>query len=107
MVMDKLKIGGAWSGVLEVELDDWTVARLRAEVAARSDCGGPHCLNLICAGRVLKDGDGDGAEKLSQLGLKNNARILAAKVAVDQDGKSVKEEFLAEEERSKKLSRLK
>ncbi|KAK4420125.1 hypothetical protein Salat_2425400 [Sesamum alatum] len=101
----KLRIGGAWSGVLEVEMDEWTVAMLREEVANRSDCGGPHSINLICAGRVLKDGDG--TEKLSQLGIRNNAKILASKVSADQDGKSVKDEFLAEEERSKKLSRLK
>ncbi|KAL2249500.1 UNVERIFIED_CONTAM: hypothetical protein Sindi_2423700 [Sesamum indicum] len=105
MGMGKLRIGGAWSGVLEVEMDDWTVAMLREEVANRSDCGGPHCINLICAGRVLKDGDG--TEKLSHLGIRNNAKILASKVSADQDGKSVKDEFLAEEERSKKLSRLK
>ncbi|XP_057767917.1 uncharacterized protein LOC130988157 isoform X2 [Salvia miltiorrhiza] len=105
MVMGKLKIGGAWSGVLEVELDDWTVSMLREEVANRSGCATPNCLNLICAGKVLRDGDG--SDKLTQLGLKNNARILAAKVSVDQDGKSVKDEFLAEEERANKLSRLK
>ncbi|KAH6779292.1 ubiquitin-associated domain-containing protein [Perilla frutescens var. hirtella] len=105
MVMGKLRIGGAWSGVLDIELDEWTVAMLRQEIANRSGCGAPHCLNLICAGRVLRDGDG--TDKLIQLGVKNNAKILAAKVSVDQDGKSVKEEFLAEEERSKKLSRLK
>ncbi|KAK6131873.1 hypothetical protein DH2020_034396 [Rehmannia glutinosa] len=105
MGVGKLRIGGAWSGVLEVELDDWTVAMLREEVANRSDCGGPHCINLICAGRVLRDGDG--TEKLSQLGVKNNAKILVSKVSVDQQGKSIKEEFLAEEERSNKLSRLK
>ncbi|KAK6156555.1 hypothetical protein DH2020_010803 [Rehmannia glutinosa] len=105
MGVGKLRIGGAWSGVLEVEMDDWTVAMLREEVANRSDCGGPHCINLICAGRVLRDGDG--TEKLSQLGVKNNAKILVSKVSVDQQGKSIKEEFLAEEERSNKLSRLK
>ncbi|KAL6555122.1 hypothetical protein OROGR_006380 [Orobanche gracilis] len=101
----KLRIGGAWSGVLEVELEDWTVAMLREEVANRSHCGGPHCINLICAGRVLKDSDG--IEKLSQLGIKNNAKILASMVSIDQDGKSIKDAFLAEEERCKKLSRLK
>ncbi|KAL2479526.1 ubiquitin-associated (UBA)/TS-N domain-containing protein [Abeliophyllum distichum] len=101
----KLRIGGAWSGVLEVELDEWTVATLREEVAKKSGLVGPHCINLICAGRVLRDGDG--TEKLSQLGVKNNAKILASKVSTDQEGNSLKEEFLAEEERSKRLSRLK
>lgn len=100
----KLKIGGAWSGVLELELEQWTVAMLREEVSKRSGCDGGHqMINLIFAGRVLKDGDG--TEKLSQLGLKNNAKILATKVSANQ-GK-VKQEFLAEEERSKRLSRLK
>ncbi|TMW90256.1 hypothetical protein EJD97_016005 [Solanum chilense] len=101
----KLKIGGAWSGVLEVELEEWTVVMLREEVAKRSGHGGgPETINLICAGKLLKDGDG--TEKLSQLGVRNNAKILASRVSVDQ-GKSVKEESLAEEERSTRLSRLK
>ncbi|XP_047944616.1 NEDD8 ultimate buster 1-like isoform X1 [Salvia hispanica] len=105
MVMGKLKIGGAWSGVLEVELDDWTVAKLREEVANRSGFPTPNCLNLISSGKVLRDGDA--SQNLAQLGLKNNSRILASKAAVDQHGKSVKEEFLAEEERANRLSRLK
>ncbi|KAH0654304.1 NEDD8 ultimate buster 1 [Solanum tuberosum] len=101
----KLKIGGAWSGILEVELEEWTVLMLREEVAKRSGHGGgPETINLICAGKLLKDGDG--TEKLSQLGVRNNAKILASRVSVDQ-GKSVKEESLAEEERSTRLSRLK
>ncbi|KAL1547979.1 NEDD8 ultimate buster 1-like [Salvia divinorum] len=104
MVMGKLKIGGAWSGVLEVELDVWTVAMLRQELVDRSGCA---CLKLISAGKVLRDGDGDASQNLTQLGLKNNARILATNVPVDQHGNSIKEEFLAEEERSNRLSRLK
>ncbi|CAK9134286.1 unnamed protein product [Ilex paraguariensis] len=104
MGMTKLKIGGAWSGLLEVELDEWTVPMLREEISKRSGCAGPHMINLICAGRVLKDGDG--TEKLTQLGVKNNAKILATRVNPDH-GKSLKEELLAEEERSSRLSRLK
>ncbi|CAA3021610.1 NEDD8 ultimate buster 1 [Olea europaea subsp. europaea] len=105
MGMGKLRIVGAWSGVLEVELDEWTVATLREEVVKKSGLVGPQCINLISAGRVLRDGYG--TEKLSQLGVKNNAKILASKVSTDQERKSLKEEFLAEEERSKRLSRLK
>ncbi|XP_047947234.1 NEDD8 ultimate buster 1-like [Salvia hispanica] len=102
MVMGKLKIGGAWSGVLEVELDVWTVARLRQELLDRSGCA---CLKLISAGKVLKDGEGH--QNLTQLGLKNNSRILATNIPVDQHGNSIKEEFLAEEERGNRLARLK
>ncbi|KAM3337154.1 NEDD8 ultimate buster 1 [Capsicum galapagoense] len=106
MGLSKLKIGGAWSGVLEVELEEWTVPMLRQEIARRCGHGdgGAETINLICAGKLLKDGDG--IEKLSQLGVRNNGKILASRVSVDQ-GKSVKEESLAEEERSTRLSRLK
>lgn len=102
--MAKLKIAGSWSGVLEVNLEDWTIPLLREEVAKRSNCGGPESINLICAGKVLKDGDGN--QKLSELGIKNNSKILASRVSVDQ-GKSLKEELMVEEERSSRLSRIK
>ncbi|KAG5559499.1 hypothetical protein RHGRI_009134 [Rhododendron griersonianum] len=101
--MAKLKIGGAWSGVLEVELEEWTVPMLRQEVAKRSQCG-PESINLICAGKVLKDGDG--TQNLTQLGVKNNAKVLASRVSADQ-GKALKDELMAEDERSSRLSRLK
>ncbi|GFP89363.1 nedd8 ultimate buster 1 [Phtheirospermum japonicum] len=101
----KLRIGGAWSGLLEVDLDDWTVAMLRQEVANRSHCAATHYINLICAGRVLKDGEC--TEKLSQLGVKNNSKILASMISIDQDANSIKDDLLAEEERDKRLSRLK
>ncbi|XP_048332613.1 uncharacterized protein LOC107415686 isoform X2 [Ziziphus jujuba] len=101
--MAKLKIAGTWTGVLEVELEVWTVPMLREEVSKRSNCG-PDSINLICAGKVLKDGDGN--EKLSRLGIKNNAKILATRVSA-QEGKSLKEELMAEEERSRRLSRVK
>ncbi|KAA8522942.1 hypothetical protein F0562_009365 [Nyssa sinensis] len=101
--MAKLKIAGACSGVLEVELEEWTVPMLREEVAKRSDCG-PETINLICAGKVLKDGDG--TQKLSELGVRNNAKILATRVSADQ-GKSFQQELMAEEERSSRISRLK
>ncbi|GAB4828208.1 hypothetical protein Ancab_035123 [Ancistrocladus abbreviatus] len=104
----KLKIAGTWAGVLEVELENWTVPMLREEVARRSNCE-PNSLKLICAGRVLKDSD-DGNEnknhKLSELGIKSNAKILASRVNADE-GKSLKEELMAEEQRSSRLTRLK
>ncbi|XP_050380673.1 uncharacterized protein LOC126797940 [Argentina anserina] len=101
--MAKVKIAGTWSGVLEVELDDWTVPMLREEVAKRSNCD-PGSINLICAGRVLKDGDG--SESLTQLGVKNNAKILASRVCA-QEGKSLGQELMAETERAQRLARVK
>lgn len=98
----KLKIGGSWSGVLEAELEVWTLPMLREEVAKRSNST-PDCINLICSGKVLKDGDG--SAKLAELGLKNNSRILATRISADQ-GKALKAELLAEEERSRRLERI-
>ena len=101
--MAKVKIAGTWAGVLEVELDKWTVPMLREEVAKRSNSE-PGSINLICAGRVLKDGDD--RESLTQLGVKNNAKILASRVCA-QEGKSLGQELMAEAERAQRLSRVK
>ncbi|XP_038988957.1 NEDD8 ultimate buster 1 isoform X2 [Phoenix dactylifera] len=98
----RLRIAGAWSGVLEVELEAWTLPMLRAEVARRSG-GSPDCINLICGGKVLKDGEE--VRPLSQLGLKNNSKVLASVVSRDR-GKALNEEAAAEAERSKKLARI-
>lgn len=84
-------------------MEEWTVIRLREELVKRSGGHEPQLINLICGGKVLKDGDG--TEKLSQLGIKNNAKILVSKVSSDQQKQKV--EFLAEEELSKRLTRLK
>ncbi|KAH9805428.1 NEDD8 ultimate buster 1 [Citrus sinensis] len=100
--MAKLKIAGTWSGVLEVELESWTVPMLREEVAKRSNML-PETINLICAGKVLKDDHGGGCDsKLSQLGVKNNSKVLATRISVDE-GKSL----MAEEERSRRVARIK
>lgn len=101
--MAKLKVAGTWAGVLEIELEKWTVTMLREEVAKRSNVE-PSAINLICAGRVLRDGDG--AEKLSQLGIRNNAKILAVRVS-SEEGKSLKDDLMAEEERTRRLARVK
>ncbi|CAN1750102.1 NEDD8 ultimate buster 1 [Linum perenne] len=102
--MAKLRVAGTWTGVLEeVDLENWTVPTLREEVAKRSNVS-PGSINLICAGRILKDGDG--SEKLSQLGVKNNSKVLASRVAVDE-GKSLKDELIAEEDRNRRLTRVK
>ncbi|KAK7304728.1 hypothetical protein VNO77_42615 [Canavalia gladiata] len=95
--MAKLKIGGAWAGVLEeVDLATWTVATLRQEVANRSNSA-PHSINLICAGKILKDD----VVPLAQLGVKNNSKILASRVS-PQQGTSL----LAQEQRSRTLDRI-
>ncbi|KAM7265759.1 hypothetical protein ACFE04_003442 [Oxalis oulophora] len=102
--MAKLKVAGTWSGVLEpIDLENWTVAMLRKEVADRSNTN-PDSIKLICGGRVLKDGDG--SEKLTKLGVKNNAKILSSRVAADE-GKALYDQMLAEEERSSRITRLK
>lgn len=97
--MVKLKFAGAWVGVLEVELETWTLPMLREEVAKRSNCS-VDSINLIFSGRILKDGDGQ--EKLSQLGIENNAKILVSRVRAEE-GKVL----MAEEERSRRLARVK
>lgn len=88
---------------MDVELDNWTVIMLREEIARRSNCG-VESINLICGGRILKDGDG--GEKLLDLGVKNNSRILARRVSTEE-GKSLNVELMAEEERSNRLARVK
>ncbi|KAF2310557.1 hypothetical protein GH714_014452 [Hevea brasiliensis] len=84
-------------------MQNWTVSMLRQEVAKRSNMG-THSINLICAGKVLKDGDG--SEKLCQLGIKNNSKILVTRVSLEE-GNSLKEELMADEERNRRLARVK
>ncbi|XP_024980280.1 NEDD8 ultimate buster 1 [Cynara cardunculus var. scolymus] len=95
----KLKIAGAWSGVLEAELEAWTVPLLKEQIASRLNCS-KDSINLISAGKVLRDDDG--AQNLIELGVKNNSKILVTRVSPDQ-GK----ELIAEEEKSSRLQRLK
>jgi len=98
--MAKLKIAGTWSGVLEeVDFDNWTISSLREEVAKRSNCDNPHFINLICAGRILKDDNQ--TLTLTQLGIKNNSKILAT-VTSPQQGQSL----VVEEQSSHRLARI-
>ncbi|CAI8587346.1 unnamed protein product [Vicia faba] len=98
--MAKLKIAGSWSGVLEeVDLEIWTISSLREEVAKRSNCENPHFINFICAGRILKDDNG--TLTLTELGVKNNSKILAT-LTSPQQGKSL----VVEEQSSHRLARL-
>lgn len=100
--MAKLKIAGTWTGVLEeVNLENWTISCLREEVAKRSNCENPHFINLICAGRILKDDDHNGTLTLSQLGVKNNSKILTT-LSSPQQGQSL----VLEEQTSQRLARI-
>ncbi|WCJ29945.1 ubiquitin-associated (UBA)/TS-N domain-containing protein [Euphorbia peplus] len=99
--MAKLKFAGTWVGVLEVELDSWSVPMLRDEVAKRSNMV-LDSINLICAGKVLKDG----TENLTELGIKNNSKVLVTRVSIEE-GNSLKQELLADEERTRRLARVK
>ncbi|KAH9290901.1 hypothetical protein KI387_035018, partial [Taxus chinensis] len=94
-----VKVGGLWSGTIQVDLDNWTVSMLRAELAKRSNSN-PDSLNVICAGRILKKEFAD--EKLTDVGLKSNSKILMSKVALDQ-AKTINDELQTQ----KRLARIK
>ncbi|GAB2300271.1 hypothetical protein Dimus_034306 [Dionaea muscipula] len=106
----KMKVAGTWAGVLEVKLEHWTVPMLREEIAKRSNCG-PESINLISSGRVLRDGDG--TQKLSELGLKNNAKVLVSRVNLNESksfqeqSKAEKQRLKDEEQRTYRFNRLK
>ncbi|OIV98291.1 hypothetical protein TanjilG_16618 [Lupinus angustifolius] len=108
--MVKLKIAGLWVGVIEdVELENWTIPMLKEEIANRSNCTSDS-IKLICGGKVLKEDtlDDEGkVQNLIQLGIKNNSKILANRVTSPQEGNSIKQHMIAEEERSNRLTRLK
>uniref|UniRef100_A0A6N2K0Y1 UBA domain-containing protein n=1 Tax=Salix viminalis TaxID=40686 RepID=A0A6N2K0Y1_SALVM len=103
--MAKLKVAGTWAGVLEVEPENWTVLMLREEIAKRSNMG-TESINLIFAGKVLKDFTSEEKNSLSHLGIKNNSKILACRVSVEE-GKTLKNELLADDERNRRLARIK
>ncbi|KAG6739928.1 hypothetical protein POTOM_057549 [Populus tomentosa] len=100
----KLKVAGTWAGLLEVETENWTVPMLREEIAKRSNMG-TESINLIFAGKVLKDCTSEEKNSLSQLGIKNNSKILACRVSVEE-GKTLKNELLADDERNRRLARI-
>ncbi|GAB2243801.1 hypothetical protein Droror1_Dr00023929 [Drosera rotundifolia] len=99
----KIKTAGTWAGVIEVELENWTVPMLREEVARRSNTS-PDSINLIYSGRVLRDGDG--VEKLSQLGVRNNGKVLSCRVNRDVGKKLVEEERLEESRKKEEEGRI-
>ncbi|GLJ36803.1 hypothetical protein SUGI_0742380 [Cryptomeria japonica] len=85
----KVKVGGLWSGTIQVDLDKWTVSMLRDELGKKSNCS-PDSLNVICAGRILKHELADTI--LRNVGFKCNSKILISKVAADQ-GKAINDEL--------------
>ncbi|MQL92423.1 hypothetical protein Taro_025042 [Colocasia esculenta] len=114
----KLRVAGLWCGALEgVALDTWTIATLKEEISRRA--GGqqpPDCINLISAGKVLRDDGGgrcEGPKTLLQLGLKNNSKVLASAAAPSEERSraaaaeavAVREE-VSEAERSRRLARI-
>ncbi|KAK1292470.1 hypothetical protein QJS10_CPB17g02164 [Acorus calamus] len=100
----KLKIAGAWSGILDVDLNRWTTTTLREEVAKRANCG-PECIKLICSGKIIKDGEDGNTKTLFDWGLKGTSKVLATRVSPEQ-GKALRDESLAEAERAKRLARI-
>ncbi|PIA28707.1 hypothetical protein AQUCO_06700018v1 [Aquilegia coerulea] len=102
--MSKVKFAGVFSGILEIDLDKWTIHMLREEVAKRANCDSKS-LKLISGGKVLQDGENN--QKLSEYGIKNNAKVLATKVSTIDEGESLKKQFMDEEERSRLLDRIK
>lgn len=97
---------GKWVGALEVDLGDWTVPKLRAEVARRVGDGvEPECVGLIFGGRVLKD---DPPTSLREAGLKGNSKVLSSLSSPDRAKEIAAEaaKAKAEEEHTAKLVRL-
>ncbi|CAM8963172.1 unnamed protein product [Rhodiola kirilowii] len=101
--MVKLRIAGTFTGPIEVDLEDWTLEKLRQEVAHRSNLP-PEMIKLICSGKVLKDDDR--SKKLAELGVKDNAKVLASRIALEE-GSSLRQELMAEGERETRLARVK
>ncbi|CAL9102521.1 unnamed protein product [Musa textilis] len=100
--VSNVRISGAWSGVIEVQLEAWTLPMLRQEVARRA-AASSDCVNLICGGKFLRDDDP--AKPLSQLGFRNNSKVLATVVQGDR-GKAINKQADAQAEHAKKLARI-
>ncbi|URE49309.1 UBA [Musa troglodytarum] len=100
--VSNVRISGAWSGVIEVQLEAWTLPMLRQEVARRA-AASSDCVNLICGGKFLRDDDP--AKPLAQLGFRNNSKVLATVVQGDR-GKAINKQADAQAEHAKKLARI-
>lgn len=95
----RLRVAGAWSGSLEVLLDEWTVERLRDELSSHSGIA-KNSIKLICAGRVLKDNAG---KNLREIGVGPNSKLLLTRVAPPEPMHTAD----AEQERAERLARIK
>ena len=105
MQRTRLRVAGAWSGSLEVSLDQWNVEKLRAEVSSHSGIA-TGSLKLICAGRILKDdvaGSAGASKSLRELGIGPNSKLLLTRVTPPQAMSSAD----AEQERVERLARIK
>ncbi|KAG0590476.1 hypothetical protein M758_1G109800 [Ceratodon purpureus] len=101
----RLRVAGAWSGSLEVSLDEWNVEKLRAEVSSHSGIA-TDSMKLICAGRILKDdvaGSAGASKNLRELGIGPNSKLLLTRVAPPQQMNTAD----AEQERVERLARIK
>lgn len=94
-----LRVAGAWSGQIEALLDTWTIADLRFHLSGLSGFA-PESINLICAGKVLKD---QLPGTLRDVGISIKSKILMTRLAAHQQPTA----FLAEEERQARLTRIK
>lgn len=107
--LSRIKIAGSWSGILELSLDEWTVSMLRSEILKRSGSGrSAESVKMITSGKVLVDG----YDTLAQLGVRGNAKILvsffepAACAAVAEEARRAKKVEIDEEERTRRLARI-
>ncbi|XP_024370673.1 uncharacterized protein [Physcomitrium patens] len=101
----RLRVAGAWSGTLEVSLDEWSVEKLRTEVSSHSGIA-KDCIKLISAGRILKDevvGTADTRKTLRELGIGPNSKLLLTRIAPPLQTNSVD----VEQERAERLARIK
>ncbi|XP_024525096.1 uncharacterized protein LOC9641726 [Selaginella moellendorffii] len=80
-----LRVAGAWSGILRVPIQRWSVAELRAE-ASRVSGFDVQSINLISAGRNLRD-----ADNLRDLGLHANSKLLMTRIGREQAAPVIRE----------------
>ena len=99
----KVRVAGAWSGTLEVPLDEWTVGQLQSEVSRQSGIA-IDAMKLICAGKILKGNTPTGSSKsLREAGIGVNSKLLLTRVTSAQQPNAAN----LEQERVERLTRIK